>query len=100
MPSALDAAPRFPIRLYLRDGAWHKQPRFKGWQQHATADPAKLSWWRERYGNNFGIHLGTALVAIDADRHGVDGVAALAALTDGGSGADHRERVASANYVA
>ena len=83
MPSVLDAAPRFPVRIYWRGGSWHKQPRFKGWQQHATNDPAQLEWWRDHYDPNFGIHLGTMLVAIDADRHGIDGVAALAELSEG-----------------
>jgi Bifunctional DNA primase/polymerase, N-terminal len=78
-----DAAPRFPIRIYWQAASWHKVPRLKGWQQHATNDPAKIEWWHERYGPNFGIHLGTALVAIDADRHGVDGVAALHEIARG-----------------
>jgi hypothetical protein len=70
--------PIFPIRLFWQDGHWHKVPRFVGWREHAAPAPNQIEqWWRSQ-GGNFGVELGRAgLVVIDADRHGVDGVAAL-----------------------
>jgi hypothetical protein len=76
--------PVFPIRIFFQDGHWHKVPRFVGWREHAAPAPNQISeWWRAQ-GGNFGIELGGAgFVVIDADRHGVDGVAALDHLIRG-----------------
>jgi Bifunctional DNA primase/polymerase, N-terminal len=78
MCSTMSKWPIFPIRVFWRAGHWHKVPRFAGWQEHAAPAPNQIEqWWRAQAGN-FGIELGGAgLVIIDADRHSVDGVAAL-----------------------
>jgi hypothetical protein len=64
----------FPIRIYEQRGRWVKVPSV-GWRTIAGPIGGR---------GNFGIELSKAgLVAIDADRHDVDGVAALATLVEG-----------------
>ncbi|MEQ1824082.1 MAG: DUF3631 domain-containing protein [Fimbriimonadaceae bacterium] len=51
-----------------------KHPRFKGWQQEATCDPAKIrEWWKKCPHANIGLLTGGQVNALDSDpRNGGD----------------------------
>lgn len=78
---ALRLANEHGLKLFpLRDGG--KLPAIEGWQDAATADPAKLAKWFGKGTRNIGVATGASgLIVLDTDqKHGIDGDANLRAL--------------------
>ncbi len=67
-----------------------KKPRYNGWQQWATSDPAKITaHWNRHPDDNIGIYTGRyadgAILGVDVDEKGKDGGARLRELEQAGN---------------